>query len=50
MPSLQELLGIVVVVFVIWLLLKMAQVAIRLILFAIALLLFVGALYFLFVR
>ena len=37
MPGLQELFGIVVVVFVIWLLLKMARVAIRLIFFMLAL-------------
>jgi len=50
MPSLQELIGILVVILVIWVLLKMAQIAIRLILFAIAVLLIVGGLYFLFVR
>jgi hypothetical protein len=50
MPSLEELIGILVVVLVIWVLLKMAQIAIRLILFAIALILIVGGLYFLFVR
>jgi hypothetical protein len=50
MPSLQELIGILVVVLVIWVLLKMAQIAIRLILFAIALILIIGGLYFLFVR
>ena len=50
MPSLEELIGILVVVLVIWVLLKMAQIAIRLILFAVALILIVGGLYFLFVR
>ncbi len=50
MPSLEELIGILVVVLVIWVLLKMAQIAIRLILFAIALILIIGGLYFLFVR
>ena len=50
MPSLQELIGILVVILVIWVLLKMAQIAIRLILFVIAMLLIVGGLYFLFVR
>ena len=50
MPSLEELIGILVVALVIWVLLKMAQIAIRLILFAIALILIVGGLYFLFVR
>jgi hypothetical protein len=50
MPSLQELIGILVVILAIWVLLKVAQIAIRLILFVIALLLIVGGLYFLFVR
>jgi hypothetical protein len=50
MPSLQELIGILVVILVIWVFLKMAQVAIRLILFVIAMILVVGAVYFLFVR
>jgi len=50
MPSLQELIGILVVIFVIWLVVKMAQFAIRLILFVVAMLLIVGGLYFLFVR
>ena len=45
MPSLQELIGILVVILVIWVFLKMAQVAIRLILFVIALLLVVGNLF-----
>ncbi len=50
MPGLQELLGILIVVLVIWVLLKMARVAIRLILYMIVLGLFVGAFYFVFVR
>jgi hypothetical protein len=50
MPSLQELLGIFLVVLVIWVLLKMAQVAIRLILFVVSLLLIVGVFYYIFVR
>jgi hypothetical protein len=50
MPSLQELFGIFIVVLVIWVLLKMAQVAIRLILFVVALLLIVGGLYYVLVR
>ena len=50
MPGIQELLGVLIVIFVIWFVLKMARVAIRLILFVIALVLVVGALYFLFVR
>jgi len=50
MPSLQELLGILIVVFVIWVLLKMARLAIRLFFFLISLGLIIGALYFVFVR
>ncbi|HEV7920798.1 MAG TPA: hypothetical protein VGR02_08425 [Thermoanaerobaculia bacterium] len=50
MPGIQELLGVLIVIFVIWFVLKMARVAIRLILFVIALVLLVGALYFVFVR
>jgi hypothetical protein len=50
MPTLQELFGILIVVLVIWVLLKVAQVAIRLILFVVALLLIIGGLYYVFVR
>jgi len=50
MPGIQELLGVLIVIFVIWFVLKMARVAIRLILFVIALVIVVGALYFMFVR
>ena len=50
MPSLQELFGILIVVLVLWVLLKIAQVAIRLILYAVALLLIIGGLYYVFVR
>jgi hypothetical protein len=50
MPSPQELIGILVVILVIWVFLKMAKVAIRLILFIIGLVLVVGALYYVFVR
>ena len=50
MPSLQELIGILVVILVIWVFLKMAQIAIRLILFAVAMILIVGAIYFVFMR
>jgi len=50
MPSLEELIGILVVILAIWVLLKMAQVAIRLILFVVALLLIVGGIYFVLVR
>jgi hypothetical protein len=50
MPGLQELIGILVVIFVVWFVLKLARVAIRLILFVIAMILVVGALYYIFVR
>ena len=50
MPSAQELIGILIVVFVIWVFLKMAKVAIRLILFIIGLVLVIGVLYYVFVR
>jgi hypothetical protein len=50
MPSPQELIGILIVVLVIWVILKMAQLAIRVILFVTALLLVVAVLYYGFVR
>lgn len=50
MPNSQELFGILIAVLVLWIVLKMARVAIRLILFLIGLLLVLGALYFVFMR
>ena len=50
MPSLQELFGILIVIFVIWVILKVAKVTIRLTLFVIGLLLGIAALYYVFVR
>jgi len=50
MPSSNELLGLVIVIFVIWFVLKLARVAIRLILFVIAVVVIIGALYWLFAR
>jgi hypothetical protein len=50
MPAAQELLGIFVAIVVIWLILKMAKVAIKMILFIVTLLIVVGALYYMFVR
>jgi hypothetical protein len=50
MPSVQELFGILVVILVIWVVLKIAQVAIRLILFFVAMLLVVAAVYYVLVR
>jgi hypothetical protein len=50
MPSFQELLGILIVVIVIWFVLKMARVAIRLMVFLLGLAALLGVLYFVFVR
>jgi len=50
MPSPSEILGVLVVIFLIWFVLKLARVAVRLILFIIGMMLLIGALYFLFVR
>jgi hypothetical protein len=50
MPTPQELLGILIVIVVIWFVLKMAKVAIKLILLIMAAVLIVGALYYVFVR
>lgn len=50
MPSVQELLGIFIAVIVIWFVLKMAKIAIRLILLIISILLIIGVLYYVFMR
>jgi len=50
MPSINELLGILIAIIVIWVVLKMAKVALRLIIFVIAVLLIAGALYYVFMR
>ncbi|MBV9497435.1 MAG: hypothetical protein JOZ54_24575 [Acidobacteria bacterium] len=50
MPGTYELLGILIVIFLVWFVLKMARVAIRIILFVITLVLVAGALYFVLVR
>ena len=50
MPGASEILGVLIVIFVIWFVLKLARVAIRLILFVIAILLIAGALYYVFMR
>lgn len=50
MPSINELLGLLIALVVIWFILKMVGVAIRVILFIIAILLIVGGLYHLFMR
>lgn len=50
MPSMNELLGLLIAIIVIWFVLKLAKVAIRLILFVIAIVLIAGALYYVFMR
>ena len=50
MPSIPELLGLLIVIFVIWIFLKMARLAIRLILFFIAVAIIAGAAYWFFMR
>jgi hypothetical protein len=50
MPGAHELIGILVVIFVIWFILKMAKVAIKITLLVIFLLAAAGVVYFLFMR
>ena len=50
MPGLQELIGGLIVIAVIWFVVTLARVAVRLIAFVVALLLLVGVLYFVLVR
>lgn len=50
MPSASEILGVLIVIFVIWFVLKLARVAIRLILFLIGVMLLIGVLYYVFMR
>ena len=50
MPSASEIVGVLIVIFVLWFVLKLARVAIRLILFIIGIMLLIGALYYLFMR
>lgn len=50
MPTGQELIGILVAIAVIWVILKVAKVAIKLILVIIGLIVAAGVLYFLFAR
>ena len=47
MPSMNELLGLLIAIIVIWIVLKLAKVAIRLIISVIAILLIAGVLYYL---
>ena len=50
MPGLQELIGVLIIIAVIWFVLKLARVAVRLILFIIGLVIVLGVLFFVFVR
>ena len=50
MPSTQELLILVVAIFAIWIVLKLARIAIRVIFFFITIAVVVGVLWFLFAR
>lgn len=50
MPGIHELVWILIVILVVWVLLKMAKVAIRLIFIVIALLVAGGVVYYLFMR
>lgn len=50
MPGAQELLGLVIVVFVIWILLKVTVMAIRIIVLLITIVVIFGAVYWLFMR
>jgi hypothetical protein len=50
MPGINELLGILIAIIVIWVVLKLAKVAIRLIIFVIGVLLIAGVLYYVFMR
>ncbi len=50
MPGAHELLGLVIVIFILWVLLKVARVAIRLIFFTIAVVIILGALYWVLMR
>ncbi|HXH90615.1 MAG TPA: hypothetical protein VNN25_03465 [Thermoanaerobaculia bacterium] len=50
MPSMNELIGLLIAIIVIWFVLKLAKVAIRLILFVIAVVIIAGALYYVFMR
>ncbi|HEX9458002.1 MAG TPA: hypothetical protein VGA84_02605 [Thermoanaerobaculia bacterium] len=50
MPGINELLGILIAIIVIWIVLKLAKVAIRLIFLVIAVLLIAGVVYYVFMR
>lgn len=50
MPSVNELLGLLVAIFIVWVLLKLARMAIKLILFIIAIVIIAGAVLWIFMR
>jgi hypothetical protein len=50
MPTPAEIVGILVAIFVIWFLLKLARLAVRLIVFIIGLLIILAAVYYVFMR
>ena len=50
MPGTSELLGFLLVIFVLWIILKVARVAIRLIFLFVTIAIILGALYWLFAR
>ena len=50
MPSTQELLILIVAIFVLWIVLKVAKVAIRLIFFFVSVAILAGVLWYLFAR
>ncbi len=50
MPTTAEIVGILVAIFAIWFVLKLARLAVRLIVFIIGLLLILAAVYYVFMR
>ncbi len=50
MPGINELLGLLIIIFVVWIFLKMVRVAIRVIFFVITIIVILGAVYWLFSR
>ena len=50
MPTPAEIVGILIAIFAIWIVLKLAKIAIRMIVFIIGLLLILAAVYYVFMR
>ena len=50
MPTTPEIVGILIAIFAIWIVLKLAKIAIRMIVFIIGLLLLLAAVYYVFMR